>query len=173
MNADEEAHPTNSGWAFADSATLVVERCATFAACIFLALIGGIVVVSTLGRTLFHQSVPDYVTISGLLMVAVVALPLAEVQARRTHLIVTVLSDRLPAAAQGWLVLLSDFLSLLFFGALALAILVQLPSGFGFHYGGLLNIPVWPMKALFGFAMLLFALRLVLSLIAGIRAALK
>lgn len=167
MNADERAHPTNSGWAFIDGAIATVERWATFTACVFLSLIGITVVISTFGRTFFHQSVPDNVTIAGLMMVAVVALPLAQVQANRTHLIVTVLSDRLPAVAQQLLVLLGDLLALFFYGALAVAILIGLPSGFGFHYGGLLNIPVWPMKAVFGLAMALFAIRLILSLIGG------
>jgi hypothetical protein len=41
----------------------------------------------------------------------------------------------------------------------------------GAYYDGTLQIPTWPMKAVFGAAVLLFVARLVLSVIEGLQTA--
>lgn len=166
MNEDLQAHPTNSGWTVIDRGVAALERAATITACGFLLLIGLLIIISTVGRTFFNQSFPDDVIVTGLVMVGVVVLPMAYVQAHRMHITITIISNRLPESVQRWLVLMGDILALLFFGVLGVSVAIALPEEFGFHYGGILDVPVWPMKAVYAFAMILFTGRLLLCVIA-------
>ena len=55
-----------------------------------------IVTGSVIGRTLFNYPIPDDLLLVGLLMVLVIAFPLAHIQRVNGHIAVTIISDRLP-----------------------------------------------------------------------------
>ncbi|MEY8841437.1 hypothetical protein AB9K41_20605, partial [Cribrihabitans sp. XS_ASV171] len=59
----------------------------------------------------------------------------------------------------------------IFFGGIGFMVARRMPDEIakGAYYDGVLQIPTWPMKAVFGAAVLLFVARLVVSIVAGLR----
>ena len=60
-----------------------------------------------------------------------------------------------------------------FFGGIGYMVVRRMPDEImrGAYYDGVLQIPTWPMKAVFGLAILLFVSRLILSILEGIHTA--
>lgn len=147
-----------------------LENAALVLAGIVLLSMGLIIVASILGKLLFLRPIPDDLLMVGLLNVAVIVLPLAYVERMRGHITVTVTTDWLGTRALGALRTLGALAMAVFFGGIGFMVARRMPDEItkGAYYDGVLQIPTWPMKAVFGAAVLLFVARLVISMIEGI-----
>ncbi|MDM7968762.1 MAG: TRAP transporter small permease [Paracoccaceae bacterium] len=138
-----------------------------------LLVMGLIIVASIIGKTVFLKPIPDELLMVGLLNVAVIVLPLAYVERHRGHITVTVTTDWMGLRARGVLRALGALAMGVFFGGIGYIVVRRMPEEIarGAYYDGVLQIPTWPMKAVFGAAIILFSLRLLLSMTEGIRTA--
>jgi TRAP-type C4-dicarboxylate transport system permease small subunit len=134
--------------------------------------LGVLITTSVVLRAVFNSGVPDTIVMVRELMVAAVVLPLAATTARRAHIVVEFVSDKLPEAARKWLVVFGSV-----FGLVALAPLIYagwreavhaLSSGAIFF--GELSLPKWPGRLIFLAGISFCWLRLLLMVIADIRA---
>lgn len=150
-----------------------LENIALFIAGLVLLTMGLIIVASILGKGLFNRPVRDDLLMVGLLNVAVITLPLAYVERQRGHIAVTVTTDWLGTRVKGALRAFGAFAMAVFFGGIGFMVVRGMPGeiALGAYYDGTLQIPTWPMKAVFGAAVLLFFARLVMSVIEGIHTA--
>jgi TRAP-type C4-dicarboxylate transport system permease small subunit len=150
-----------------------IEKAALVLAGAVLLGMGLIIVASILGRVLFLRPIPDDLLMVGLLNVAVIVLPLAYVESRRGHIAVTVTTDWLGVRAQGALRAFGALAMAVFFGGIGFMVARRMPGEIsrGAYYDGVLQIPTWPMKAVFGAAILLFVARLLVSVAEGIHTA--
>ncbi|MDM8165895.1 TRAP transporter small permease [Roseovarius sp.] len=148
----------------------LLETLAMILAGIVLLTMGLIIVASILGKLLFLRPIPDDLLMVGLLNVAVIVLPLAYVERMRGHITVTVTTDWLGTRALGALRVFGALAMAVFFGGIGIMVAGRMPSEIakGAYYDGVLQVPTWPMKAVFGAAILLFVARLVLSMIDGV-----
>lgn len=148
-----------------------LERLAMILSGTALLIMGGIVTASVLGRQLFNAPIPDDLIMVGLLMVCVVALPLAFIESQRGHIAVTVTTDWLPPRALGLLRAFGALAMMLFFGSIGYMVAQRLPREIaqGTYYDGTLEILTWPMKIVFAAGILLFVLRLAVSIAEGLR----
>ncbi|MCR9221580.1 MAG: TRAP transporter small permease [Alphaproteobacteria bacterium] len=153
-----------------DRAMAAVERAAMALGALSILAMGGLVTGSVIGRAVFNHSIPDDILMAGLLVVPVVVLPLAYIQRADGHICVTVTTDWLPERAKAVLRLIGCILGIGFFGAMGWFLFQKVPGEFaqGLYYDGQLDIPYWPMKAVFAAGILLFVLRLLLSIAAEI-----
>lgn len=151
----------------------VLDRAALALAGLILLLMGGIMVASVLGKHLFIKPVPDDLLMVGLLNVAVIALPLAYVEYTRGHILVTITTDWMGTRVLGALRAFGSLVMAIFFGGIGYMVSMKMPVEFerGAYYDGVLQIPTWPMKAVFGFGVLLLVLRLIGSIISGVHTA--
>jgi TRAP-type C4-dicarboxylate transport system permease small subunit len=154
-------------------AMVALETAALSLAGLVLLVMGLIIVSSILGKTLFSRPIPDDLLMVGLLNVAVITLPLAYVERQRGHIAVTITTDWLGIRAKGALRAFGALAMAVFFGGIGFMVARRMPDEItrGAYYDGSLQIPTWPMKAVFGAAVLLFVARLVLSVIEGIQTA--
>lgn len=153
-----------------DRAMAAVERAAMALGALSILAMGVLVTGSVIGRAVFNHSIPDDILMAGLLVVPVVVLPLAYIQRADGHICVTVTTDWLPGRAKAVLRLIGCVLGIGFFGTMGWFLFQKVPGEFaqGLYYDGQLDIPYWPMKAVFAAGILLFVLRLLLSIAAEI-----
>ncbi|WP_158967001.1 TRAP transporter small permease [Chachezhania sediminis] len=140
----------------------IYDRTMVILAAITLTILMTMTTLSALGRYFFNRPVPDNVTISQMMMVLIVFLPLAYVQKLRHHVSVTLFTDWLPSRGMRRLQGFGLFLSLIFFGLIALtAIAATLKT---YHIGestrGELDLPTWPAHAIMAVGLVGFVLRL-------------
>ena len=160
-----DSAPANpAGFGRLDQAALLVSMAA-------LALLGLLVVFSILGRALFRMPIPDDVLLAELLMVPIVALPLAPAQWRDDHITITLFTDALPPHWIRRLRAFGNLIGLVFFLLLSWAVGATLAEDFsgGHYHSGLLRVPVWPMKLVFFLALTGFSLRLLADLAGSLR----
>ncbi|WP_119168776.1 TRAP transporter small permease [Algihabitans albus] len=148
-----------------------LERVAMILSGTALLIMGGIVTASVLGRQLFNAPIPDDLIMVGLLMVCVIALPLAFIESQSGHIAVTVTTDWLPVRARGLLRAFGALAMMVFFGSIGFMVSQKLPREIaqGTYYDGTLEIPTWPMKIVFAAGIALFVLRLAVSIAEGLR----
>lgn len=153
----------------------LLEDVALWIAGAALLLMGAIVTVSVVGRVAFTAPVPDDLVMVGLLMVAVIILPLAFIERSDGHIAVTVITDRLPLRLQFALKALGNLLFGLFFGVMGFMLAKKIPSEFSenLYYDGRLEIPTWPMKTVFALGVAILVVRLMLSFIRNCRGVLS
>ena len=142
-----------------------IENLALWIACAALLAMGGIVTASVVGRGVFNHPVPDDLLMIGLLMVCVIVLPLAYVERSDGHIAVTVIANLLPPRIQAVLKAFGNLLFGLFLGTMGFMIAKKIPSEIAqnLYYDGQLDVPTWPMKAVFAFGVVTFLLRLVIN----------
>jgi TRAP-type C4-dicarboxylate transport system permease small subunit len=133
--------------------------------------LGLLITTSVVLRATLNSGIPDTINMVGELMVAAIVLPLAATAAARGNIVVEVLSERLPARTQDWLVVLGSFV-----GLLALAPLIW--AGWkeavhtiesGSYFFGQLSLPKWPGRVIFLFGVSFCWLRLALQMAGDIR----
>ena len=119
-----------------------------------------------IGRTLFNYPIPDDLLLVGLLMVLVIAFPLAHIQRVNGHIAVTIISDRLPFRLRQLQIIVGNVLFALFLGVMGFVIFSKVPKEFAqdLYYDGQLEIRTWPMKAMFALGIGLFVLQVVISI---------
>lgn len=150
-----------------------LEKVALAGAGAILLLMGGIMTASVLGKELFLRPIPDDLLMIGLLNVGVIALPLAYVECSRGHIAVTITTDWMGVRVLGALRAFGALAMGVFFGSIGYMVSIRMPTEIarGAYYDGILQIPTWPMKAVFGFGILLLVLRLIASIVGGIHTA--
>ena len=143
-----------------------IEGAAMWLACAALLLMGFIVTASVIGRVVFNMPVPDDLIMVGLLMVCVIVLPLAFIERTDGHIAVTIIADRLPLRLQYGFRLLGNILFIAFFGTMGFMLALKVPGEFSedLYYDGQLDIPTWPMKAMFVFGVAVLVARCLVSL---------
>ena len=143
-----------------------VEKLSVGVANLALTLMMFIVTGSVIGRTLFNFPIPDDLLLVGLLMVLVIAFPLAHIQRVNGHIAVTIISDRLPFRLRQLQIIVGNVLFALFLGVMGFVILSKVPKEFAqdLYYDGQLEIRTWPMKAMFALGIGLFVLQVVISI---------
>ncbi|MCR9125657.1 MAG: TRAP transporter small permease [Rhodobacteraceae bacterium] len=151
----------------------LIENLALWLACAALLAMGAIVTGSALGRTMFNAPIPDDLLMVGLLMVCVIILPLAYVERGDGHIAVTVVTDRLPARVRHALSALGRCLFGAFIGTMGWMLALKVPKEMagGLYYDGRLEIPTWPMKAIFAFGAAVFLIRLAVNVVRDLRVA--
>lgn len=142
-----------------------VENLALWIACAALLGMGLIVTGSVIGRGWFNHPIPDDLLLIGLLMVCVIVLPLAYVERSNGHIAVTVIANLLPLRVQALMTGFGNLLFGAFLGTMGFMIAKKVPSEIAqnLYYDGQLDIPTWPMKAVFAFGIAAFLLRLAVS----------
>jgi len=132
-----------------------------------------LICVSVIGRYFFAAPIPDDVVIAENLMPLIVAFPFAFVAARRGHIEVEIFTSWLPRRALHVLGIFAHVLGLAIFGAIAWSLwkIVLRDIGSGQYYEGMLEIPVWPAKAIFIAALVLFCVRLLVMIADDVRQA--
>lgn len=148
----------------------LVENLAVALACLALLVMGGIITGSVLGRQLFLRPIPDDLLMVGLLMVPVIALPLAYIERYRGHISVTITTDWMGTRVLGLLRSLGAVCMGVFFGGIAWMIVQRVPQDIarGTYHDGVFQIPAWPMKIVFAIGIAVFMLRLSISFIHGL-----
>lgn len=149
----------------------LIERIALWLACAALLVMGALVAGSVLGRTLFNAPIPDDLLMIGLLMVCVIILPLGFVERGNGHIVVTVIADRLPGPVQKVLTITGRLIFGAFLGTMGFVIARKVPSEFsqGLYYDGQLEVPTWPMKAVFAFGIGVLLVRLAVNIVRDVR----
>src|SRR5690606_17285291 len=79
----------------------------------------GITTVSVIGRYFLNAPIPDDVTMNEFLMVFVIFLPLAYVQFKREHIMVTLFSDMMSPKGVAFIDVIAHLLGLIFYGLMA------------------------------------------------------
>ncbi|MCE8005569.1 TRAP transporter small permease [Aestuariivita sp.] len=149
----------------------IIENIALWTGCLALLIMGALVTGSVLGRSLFNAPIPDDLLMIGLLMVCVIVLPLSYVERSNGHIVVTVIADRLPVRVQRVLRIFGQLIFAAFMGTMGFVIARKVPSEFeqNLYYDGHLEVPTWPMKAVFAFGVAVFLLRIVTNIIRDLR----
>lgn len=120
---------------------------------------------SVFGRYFLSMPVPDDVTLSEILLVFVGFLPLAQVQANREHIFVSVFTDWMPNGAKVFLEMFGQLIGVVFFSIVAAAVYTEFAAAYetGSYYTGPMEIPEWPGKLVVALGVALFTLRLVID----------
>ncbi|MEO1192318.1 MAG: TRAP transporter small permease [Pseudomonadota bacterium] len=149
-----------------EKALSLLERLALILSGTALLIMGAIVTASVIGRQVANAPIPDDLIMVGLLMVCVIALPLAYIESQRGHIAVTVTTNWLPPRALALLQAFGSLIMLIFFGAIGYMVAQRLPREIaqGTYYDGTLEILTWPMKVVFAVGIILFAIRLLVSI---------
>ena len=113
--------------------------------------LGVLITTNVVMRAAFSGAVPDSVTMVRELMVAAIILPLGAATAARAHVSVAFITDRFPARARSWLIVMGSLIGLFALAPLIYAggrdFLGVWEKG-SFYYGDL-NLPKWPGRILF------------------------
>jgi TRAP-type C4-dicarboxylate transport system permease small subunit len=131
--------------------------CLAIAAIAVLAmmLIGGTDVVTTL----FGLPIPGAVELIQVLMVLVIFLALPEVELRRQHIAIDLVSERMPLSVRRAFALLGNVLSLCFYGAMAWQAWKLFWGSWTIreYATGLVAFPLYPAKGLFALGLTVVA----------------
>jgi len=143
-----------------------LESVTMWVASIAVLVMVAITTVSVAGRELAGVPIPDDVIFLGLLMVAVIALPLSFVHRRNGHISVTITTNWLSPRPLAFLRLLGNVLGLFFFFFIWWGVVNEVAPDFesGAVYDGVFELPSWPMKALFSIAVFIFLVRILFSI---------
>ena len=130
-------------------------------------LVGALIFGNVLARSIAGTQIPDTIIIVPELMVAMVLLPLAAVTRDRSHIVVELVSRRMPERVQGWLVVIGSVIGLiaicilLYVGLQDLEKLIERQS----RFAGDLSLPKWPGVAAYVAGMAFAAVRLLLMVV--------
>jgi TRAP-type C4-dicarboxylate transport system permease small subunit len=123
------------------------------------------VCVSVIGRYFFNAPIPDDLVISEFLMVFIVFLPLASVQAAREHVFVTIFTQWLPNRVKAALDTFGIFIGAVAFSIIAVATFADFKHAwdYGSYVEGLWQLVDWPAKFAVFAGIAVFAVRLVVD----------
>lgn len=137
--------------------------------------VGALIFGNVIARALFRTQIPDTIIFVPELMIAMILFPLAAVTRDRSHIVVELISRKMPKQTQGWLVVLGSVI-----GLIAVSILLYT----GYHdlekvlsrqsrFTGDLQLPKWPGVAAYVAGLGFCAVRLVLMILQDGRACLR
>lgn len=132
--------------------------------------LGLLITVTVVLRVTMNSGVPDTIVMVRELMVAAVLLPAAATTANRAHIVVEVISNKLPVPVQNALVVFGSV-----FGLIALAPLIyagwrEMTHTFasGAYFFGDLELPKWPGRVLFLLGIVVCWVRLLVLVVGDI-----
>lgn len=113
--------------------------------------LGGLITVSVLLRVALNSGIPDTIVMVRELMVVAIVLPLAAATSARAHIVVEVLTKRLPLRTQDWLIVLGSVVGLLALSPLIYAGWREVTKTLanGTYFFGDLSLPMWPGRLVF------------------------
>ena len=152
-----------------------VERGATFIGIMILLFLMFLTVGEVVGRYVFNHPVPGSYEISELMMIGVVFLALAHVQALKQHIRIDIIAPLLKPKIRLLLDLCAYLLGLFLFIIMAWQGVPWAWQSWssGEYYVGLLEVPLWPAKSLFVIGISLLCIRLFLHFIEDLRSFVK
>jgi len=126
--------------------------------------------ISVFGRYLFNSPIPDDLVMSEFLMVFLVFLPQAAVQAAREHVFVTLFTDWMSNNTKVILETIGVAVGAIIFTIIALAAFDDFYRAWsvGAYVEGQLKLPEFPPRFIVFFGLAVFAVRLVIDLIQSI-----
>ena len=126
---------------------------------------------SVTGRYLFAMPIPDDLVFSEFLMIFIVFLPLASVQAAREHVFVTIFTEWMPNRKKVILETFGVFVGLIAFSIVGIAVFDDLADAWEFqsYVDGPLELLEWPPKLVLVFGVALFTVRLLVDLIQSVQ----
>ncbi|MCV6587308.1 MAG: TRAP transporter small permease [Marinibacterium sp.] len=129
--------------------------------------VGALIFGNVVARALFRTQIPDTIIIVPELMVAMILFPLAAVTRDRSHIVVELVSRKMPRQAQGWLVVFGSLIGLIAIGILLYAGIHDLEKVISrqSQFAGDLELPKWPGVAAYVAGLAFCAVRLVLMLL--------
>lgn len=133
-----------------------------------------VIVANIVSRELLGTGFPDAIILVRELMVAAILFPLASATISRAHVAIEFIADKFPARLNRTIAVLSALIGVLIATVLLSAGCLDLAKALrnGAHYGGDLQIPKWPSRAMFVLAFGFFWLRAVQILFIDLKAAL-
>lgn len=123
-------------------------------------------------RQIFATGIPDTVILVRELMVPAILFPLTTATVTRAHVAIEVFAQLFPDRLNRLIAVFAGLVGLLIAGILLWAGWTELARNWasGAHYGGELNVPKWPSRALFTCAVGFFAVAVVKILLEDLRA---
>ena len=147
-----------------------IDRTAIVISIVAILTMTGLVTVSVIGRYFFSLPIPGDLVLSEFLMVFVVFLPWAAVQAKREHVFVTFFTDRMANNTKVVMETIGVVIGLCIFTIIALATISD------FHYAwtndtyteGEIELAEWPPRFIVAFGISLFAVRLLVDAVQSV-----
>jgi TRAP-type C4-dicarboxylate transport system permease small subunit len=150
--------------------SLIERICVVIATSALVAMVL-LVCISVTGRYLFAMPIPDDLVFSEYLMIFIVFLPLASVQAVREHVFVTIFTEWLPNRKKVMFETFGVFIGLIAFTIVGVAVFDDLADAWEFqsYVDGPLELLEWPPKFVLFFGVFLFTVRLLVDFIQSVR----
>ena len=147
-----------------------IDRVAVVTAIIAILTMTVLVTVSVTGRYLFGLPIPGDLVLSEFLMVFVVFLPLAAVQAQREHVFVTFFTDRMGNRPKVVMETFGVFVGLFIFTIIAVATFTDVLHAWTFdtYTEGEIEFQEWPPRFVVFFGIALFAVRLLVDAVQSV-----
>ena len=147
-----------------------IDRVAVAIAAVALVVMMMLTTVSVIGRYFFNAPIPDDLVISEMLMVLVVFLPFSAVQAQRGHVAVTIFTDWMSNTGKVVLETIGVVVGLGIFTVVTWAVWTDflLTWEVKAYVEGLLELPEYPARFVAFFGLALFAVRLLIDVVASI-----
>ncbi|MDA1101698.1 MAG: TRAP transporter small permease [Proteobacteria bacterium] len=129
-----------------------------------------LVCVSVIGRYLFAAPIPDDLVFSEFLMVFIVFLPLASVQAAREHVFVTIFTEWMPNHRKVAFETFGVIVGIIAFTIVGTAVYTDFRESLAFnsYVDGPLELVEWPAKFAVFFGIALFTVRLLVDAVQSV-----
>jgi TRAP-type C4-dicarboxylate transport system permease small subunit len=148
-----------------------IERLLLDLSAVAIAALGVLIAANVALRAVLNTGIPDAIVMVQELMVAAILLPLGAATAARAHIVVEVLTKRLPGRVQDWLVVAGSVIGILALSPLLYAgwreAAKTIESG-SFFFGELM-LPKWPGRVAFLIGLGFCALRLAVLAVQDVR----
>ncbi len=128
--------------------------------------------VSVIGRYFFSAPIPDDLVMSEFLMIFVVFLPFAAVQAAREHVFVTIFTEWMPDSQKVVMETIGVVLGFFIFSLISAAVFTDFYGAWevGAYMDGPLELPEAPIRFVAFFGLALFSVRLLVDSITSVHA---
>jgi len=148
----------------------IIDRVAVVTAIVAIVAMTLLVTVSVTGRYLFSLPIPGDLVLSEFLMVFVVFLPLAAVQAKREHVFVTFFTDWMKNDVKVVMETVGVVIGLIIFTIIAAATFTDFQHAleFGTYTEGEIEFPEAPPRFIVAFGLFLFAVRLLVDAVRSV-----
>ena len=147
-----------------------IDRVAVLTAIVAIVTMTLLVTTSVIGRYLFSLPIPGDLVLSEFLMVFVIFLPLAAVQAKREHVFVTFFTDRMSNYSKVVMETIGVVIGLFIFTIIAVATFSDFQYAWtnGTYTEGEIELPEAPPRFVVAFGISLFAVRLLVDTVQSV-----
>ncbi len=148
-----------------------IDRIAVITAIVAILTMTLLVTTSVIGRYFFSLPIPGDLVLSEFLMVFVIFLPLAAVQAKREHVFVTFFTDRMANNSKVVMETIGVVIGLCIFGIIAAATFSDFLYAWtnGTYTEGEIELPEAPPRFVVAFGISLFAVRLLVDAVQSVK----